>query len=103
MQRGTEQSGPRRVEEDRAWGFKLDKTNLSVNVWIVYDKFMFSLVLSILVVLLVVGCGEEVKESGVQDFEARNKNVLEEAKDDSSVPLAITCVACGEKVSKKTE
>ena len=49
---------------------------------------MFSVVLSILVVLLVVGCGEEVKESGVQDFEAHNKNVLEEAKDDSSVPLA---------------
>ena len=26
----------------------------------------------------------------------------EESKDDPSVPLAIPCVACGEKVSKKT-
>jgi len=45
-----------------------------------------------LVGLMMVGCGEEAKKEAVQ----------EEAKDDPSVPLAIPCIACGEKVSKKT-
>ena len=54
---------------------------------------MKSLPLALFVALLMVGCGEEAQKEAVQ----------EEAKDDPSVPLAIPCVACGEKVSKKTE
>ena len=40
---------------------------------------------ALFVFLFMVGCGED------------------EAKNDPNVPLAIPCVACGEKVSKKTE
>ena len=53
---------------------------------------MKSLIIAMLVGLMMVGCGEEAKKEAVQ----------EEAKDDPSVPLAIPCIACGEKVSKKT-
>ena len=53
---------------------------------------MKSLLFAILFGLMLVGCGEEAKKEAVQ----------EEAKDDPSVPLAIPCIACGEKVSKKT-
>jgi hypothetical protein len=45
------------------------------------------------VALLVGGCGEE----------AQKKQIQQEAEADPSVPLAIPCVACGEKVSKKTK
>ena len=44
------------------------------------------------VALLMVGCGEEAS-----DHEAATPY-----EDDPSVPAAIPCVACGEKVSKKT-
>ena len=53
---------------------------------------MKKLLSAMFVALLMVGCGEEAQKKAVQ----------EEAKDDPSVPLAIPCVACGEKVSKKT-
>jgi len=53
---------------------------------------MKKLLAAMFVALLMVGCGEEAQKKAVQ----------EEAKDDPSVPLAIPCVACGEKVSKKT-
>ena len=54
---------------------------------------MKSLLIALFVALLMVGCGEEAQKEAVQEM----------AKDDPSVPLAIPCVACGEKVSKKTE
>ena len=44
----------------------------------------------------MVGCGEEAQKEAVQE-----ESVQEEAKDDPSVPLAIPCVACGEKVSRR--
>ena len=53
---------------------------------------MKAILFALFVGLLMVGCGEEAQKKAVQ----------EEAKDDPSVPLAIPCVACGEKVSKKT-
>ena len=54
---------------------------------------MKPVLLSLAIALLMVGCGEDAQKEAVH----------EEAKDDPSVPLAIPCVACGEKVSKKTE
>jgi hypothetical protein len=47
--------------------------------------------------LLLAGCGEEAQKKTGQNETAQNKT-----KDDPNVPLAIPCVACGEKVSKKT-
>ena len=53
---------------------------------------MKKLLAAMFVALLMAGCGEE----------AQKKVVETEAKDDPSVPAAIPCMACGEKVSKKT-
>ena len=53
---------------------------------------MKELQLATFVALLMVGCGEETS-----DHEAATPH-----EDDPSVPAAIPCMACGEKVSKKT-
>ena len=42
--------------------------------------------------LLIIGCGEDAKK----------KKEHEDAKNDPEIPLAIPCVACGDKVSKTT-
>ena len=52
-------------------------------------KCVFAMMFS----LMMIGCGEDVQKLAVQS----------EAKDDPSIPLAIPCEACGEKVSKATE
>ena len=54
---------------------------------------MKKLLAAMLVALLTGGCGGEAKK----------KQVQEETKDDTSVPLLIPCEACGKQVSKKTE
>ena len=54
---------------------------------------MRAIILFILPLLLLVGCGEEIQ----------NKVEQAKAKDDPSVPLLIPCEACREGVAKKTD
>ena len=54
---------------------------------------MRAIILFVLPLLLLVGCGEEIQ----------NKVEQAKAKDDPSVPLLIPCEACREGVAKKTD
>mgnify|MGYP006449127991 CR=1 FL=1 len=62
---------------------------------------MKRLLVAMFVALLMSGCGEQAQKEVVEG-EEKEKAAQTEVKDDPSVPLAIPCVACGEKVSKKT-
>jgi preprotein translocase subunit SecD len=60
---------------------------------------MKAFLLSVWVVLLMAGCGEQTNQ---EDLSGK-KIAKVEAKDDPSVPLLIPCEACGKEVSKSGE
>ena len=60
---------------------------------------MKAFLLSVWVVVLMAGCGEQTKQ---EDLSGK-KIAKVEPKDDPSVPLLIPCEACGKEVSKSGE